>query len=175
MAMSVTSRMALSVRVRSTSCINLFHHLVLLFVVPVHGGRQDSCDEEKYDVRDAETPCRLCERAIMVVTPDASIPVIEIHPRWPNLLAVRGVYRTGDGSHDALDAGDVGEENHACDECREEANVEDGHPQRCVPCTHGSDEDAEGPYRCEEGDDEEADNAGWWGDAIFVVHINQGR
>lgn len=175
MAMSMTSRMALSVRVRSTSGINLFHHFVLLFVLLIHDSRQDSRDEEEDDVRNAETPCRLRERTIMVVTPDASIPVIiNIHPRWPNLLAVRRVYHTGDWSDDAFDVGDVGEENHACDECREEANVKEGHPQRCVSCTHGGDEDAEGPYRGEEGDDEEADNTGWWGDPIFVPHINQG-
>jgi len=110
----------------------------------------------------------------MVVTPDTIIPAIDIRPRWPNLLAVRCVYHTGDGADDAFDVGDIGEEDHACDKCGHEADVEEGHPQGCVPCAHGSDKDAEGPYRREEGDDEEAENAGWWDDAIFVVHINQG-
>jgi len=110
----------------------------------------------------------------MVVTPDDTVPAIDIDPRGPNLLAVRCVYHTGDRTDDAIDVGDVGEENHARDKCRHEANVEEAHPQGCIPCTHGSDEDAERPYRCKEGDDEEAENAGWWDGAIFVVHINQG-
>jgi len=90
----------------------------------------------------------------------------------PNLLAVRRVYHARHTSEDAFGIGDVGEEDHARYERRHEADVEEAHPQCRVPRAHSGDEDAEGPYRCEEGDDEEANNAGWWDDTVFVVDVD---
>lgn len=154
-------------------------HLTIL-VLLVDDDRQHRRDKEQYDVCDSESPSRLCESAMTGTTPHGiptattTAAITRRHPaRAPNLFPV-GVHGTRVCHGDARDVDDVGHQGHADDHCDHEARVEEGHPQCCVACAHGGDQDAEGPYRGQEGYDEETEHAGGRYAVVFVVDVDEG-